>query len=252
MLAKRHALLAGVAGACLWAGLPARAWAQDPPSTPSTPSAPASEAAESDAGEGAAHALTFAIRAGNPGYGGLVGYRRRLRHGIGIGVEVEGVFAPEGFIAGYKTERNAAFAARVPLLFPVYRSRSLTMALTFAPGVQVLQSFEPGSAPQSQGVSVTADVGAFAYLRAGPRLTWMAGINTLVSVQASPIVDVNTLGTLLVTGPVVPINDRLSWFATAEAGGIFGSDGDAGKFLVRGTSGLRVMFGASARQWRAF
>lgn len=222
-------------------GASATASARDPPSV----------SAESDAGDGRAHALTFAVRAGNSGYGGMVGYRLRLRRGIGVGVEVEGVFAPRSFIGGYATGDNVVVAGRLPLFFPVYRSRALTMAVTFAPGLYSVRSFSPDQGP-SAGLSVTADVGVFAYLRVGPRLTWMAGVDNPVSVQLGPIVDVNKVGTLVSTGPVVPINERLSWFATAQAGGLFGSGGDAGKFLMRGTTGLRLVFGASARQWIAF
>ncbi|MEM7155841.1 MAG: hypothetical protein AAF799_23525 [Myxococcota bacterium] len=251
MLEKRFALLAGVASACLGVALPATARAQEPSVAEFEPE---TERAQSDAGEGRAHALTFALRTGNTGYGGLLGFRRRLRHGIGVGVEVEGVFTPDAVIGGYATEDNVVLAARAPLFFPVHRSRRLTMALTFAPGVYFTRSLTEGPTPRtpSQGLSITADAGVFAYIHASPRLTWVAGIDTPLGVQVDPIVDISKIGTLLVTGPVVPIGDRMSWFATLEAGGVFGSNGDGGKFLVRGTTGLRVVFGTSARQWRAF
>lgn len=229
-----------LAAALRWAG---------PPPTPQ--SASRADAAASDAGEGLAHGISVAARLGNPGYGGAVGYRLRLARGVQVGLEVEGVFAPEAFIGGLATERNAVVAGRVPLLVPVLRTRRLTMALALVPGVRATRSYRSGPA-EADGLSVTLHIGAFAYLRAAPRLTWMAGVDNPVSIQVDPIVDVDQLGTLLVTGPVVPISDRWSWFATVEAGGIFGSDGDAGKFLVRGTTGLRLVFGASARSWRAF
>lgn len=244
---KRLSLLAAVATACLAVVLPATAQAE--PEIEGQ-----AERLESDAGDGRAHALTFGLRAGNTGYGGLVGVRRRFRRGIGLGVEVESVFTPDAVIGGYATEDNLVLAARAPMFFPVYRSRQLTMALTFAPGLYYTQSFTEGPTPRtpSQGLSITVDAGVFAYIRATPHLTWVAGVENPFGVQVEPIVDLSKIGTLLVTGPVVPINDRMSWFATLEAGGVFGSNGDGGKFLVRGTTGLRVVFGTSARQWRAF
>lgn len=233
--------------ACLLA--PGWVWAAEP--TTSSDRSPAADEAESDAGDGLAHALSFAGRAGNSGYGGLLGYRVRLRHGIGLGLELEGAYAPSTYIGGYPTEQNAVVHARLPLFFPVHRSRRLTVALSLAPGIRTTQSADPGFGARS-GFAVTVDLGVWAYLRAHERLTLMLGVDNPVSIQVDPIVDVDKLGSLLAFGPVVPINDRLSWFATVEAGGLFGSDGDAGKFLLRGTTGLRVTFGASAKQWRAF
>ena len=148
------------------------------------------------------------------------------------------------------THDDAVLRARAPLFFPVHRSRTLTMALGFAPGVRVVRSANPGFGSR-RGLTLTADLGAYAYVHAHPRLTWLVGFELPVGIQIDPITDIDTLGTLLVTGPVVPLGDRLSWYATLEGGGLYGSDGDAGKFLVRGTTGLRVVLGASARHWRA-
>lgn len=207
--------------------------------------------ADSDAGDGLAHAVTIAARVGNPGYGGLLGYRLRLRHGIGVGAELEAAFAPLAYIGGYPTHDDAVIRARAPLFFPVHRSPHLTMALTFAPGVRIVRSADPGFG-RDRGVTLTADLGAYAYVNAHPRLTWLVGFELPVGIQIDPINDIDTLGALLVTGPVVPLGERVSWYATLEGGGLYGSDGDAGKFLVRGTTGLRLVFGASARRWRAF
>lgn len=228
---------AAVLAAALVLGAPAAAIAAPP--------------AESDAGDGVAHGLTFAARVGNPGYGGLLGYRLRLRRGIGVGVEAEAGFAPRAYIGGYATRDDAVIRARAPLFFPVLRSPRLTMALSFAPGVRVVRSADPGFG-ERRGVTITADLGATAYVHAPPRLTWLVGFELPVGIQVDPIHDIDTLGALLVTGPVVPLGDRVSWFATIEGGGLYGSDGDAGKFLVRGTTGLRLVFGTSARRWRAF
>jgi len=238
-LPRRTAVLA----AALVLGVPATADAAAVPS--------ASKHADSDAGDGIAQAFTFAARVGNPGYGALLGYRLRVRHGIGMGVELEAGFAPLAYIGGYPTHDDAVIRARAPLFFPVHRSQRLTMALGFAPGVRVVRSASPGFASR-RGVTITADIGAYAYVHAHARLTWLLGFELPVGIQIDPITDVDTIGTLLVTGPVVPLGERSSWYATLEGGGLFGSDGDAGKFLVRGTTGIRVVLGASARRWRSF
>lgn len=251
MLAHRLPLALGLL-ACSLALAPAPATAADPEGLVDPGVDPdRDEKAASDAGDGLAHALTFAARAGNPGYGGLFGYRLRLRHGIGVGLEFEAGYAPEAFIGGYATERNTIVHGRLPLFFPVHRSRRLTLALTLAPGIRSSQSADPGPA-ESSGLAVTVDVGVFAYLRAHERVTLLLGVDNPVSIEVDPIVGIDKFGTLLVFGPVVPMSDRASWYATVEAGGVYGSDGDAGKFLMRGTTGVRVTLGAGARRWRAF
>ncbi len=210
-----------------------------------------SEAVSTEPPQSLGHAVTSALRAGNPGYGALLGYRLRVRRGIAVGVELEANYAPEAFIGGYAVRRNTVVAARLPVFFPVLRTPALTMALTLTPGLRITRSARPGPT-RSGGLSVSIHPGVFAYLHVSPPLTWMLGVDLPTSIQVDPITDVDQVGALLVNGPLVPLSDRLSWFAVVEAGGLFGSGGDAGKFLVRGTTGLRWVMGASARRWRAF
>ncbi|MEM6992976.1 MAG: hypothetical protein AAF721_20840 [Myxococcota bacterium] len=197
-----------------------------------------------------AQALHASLRAGNAGYGLLGGFRHRTARGISLGVDAESVYIIEAFIGGFAVPSNLRVAGRVPFQFPVLHSERLTLALTVAPGFRWTRSLA-ADAPERTSVAVTADVGAFAYLHRD-RFSWTAGIDNPISVQVRPITDVDTLGTLLVTGPIVPITERLHWYATVEAGGVFGSDGDAGKFLLRGTTGIRGFFGPTGSSWRAY
>lgn len=196
-----------------------------------------------------AHALIGAGRVGNAGYGGLVGYRVRAPSGFAAGIDLESVYLTTAFVGGFAVPNALRIAGRVPLFFPMHQGPRLTMALTLAPGVRWTNSFAE-SPPERRSFAVTVDTGAFAYVH-GERLTWMAGADIPVSIQVSPITDVDMVGGLIATGPVVPIGERLHWYATLEAGGVFGSGGDGAKFLVRGTTGIRAVFGMSARRWRA-
>lgn len=196
------------------------------------------------------NALQAGLRTGNAGHGLTLGYRHRTRRGPAFGLDFESVYLRNAYIGGFAVEQDLRLAVRVPLQFPVYDSPRLTMALTGAPGVRWTQSFED-AAPEQTSVGITADFGAFAYLHRD-RFSWMAGIDNTVSVQVVPIRDVDLWGNLLTTGPIVPVTDRIHWFATVEGGGAFGSNGDAGKFFLRGTTGLRGFFGPAGSSWRAF
>lgn len=196
------------------------------------------------------HALGAGLRAGNAGYGAQLGWRMQTRRAFAWGLDLEGVYLPQAYIAGLAVDDDLSLGVRAPLIVQAHRSRSLTIALHLAPGLRYLRSFEP-DIPADASLSVTVDLGVAAYVHRD-RFSWLLGVDNPFSVQVSPITDLNVLGTLLTTGPVVPLNDRLQWFATVEAGGLFGSDGDAGKFLIRATTGLRGVFGPSARDWRVF
>lgn len=198
-----------------------------------------------------AHAATASARASALGFGAKLGYRARFRRGRGLGLEVEGLYDPEAVLGGYATERNGFVNARVPIFIPALRSGTLTMALLVAPGVRVGLAGEPGFGPH-RSVAVTLETGVFAYLHASRRLTWVLGVDTPLAIQLDPITDVSEVGTLLTTGPVVTVTPRLNLYATLDAGGLFGSGGDAGKFLVRGTAGVRLHWGMNAAEWTAY
>ncbi|MEM9458454.1 MAG: hypothetical protein AAGF11_30030 [Myxococcota bacterium] len=197
------------------------------------------------------HAATVSLRASALGYGAQVGYRARFRRGVGLGLEVEGLYDPEAVLGGYATEHNGFVNARVPVFIPAVRSSALTMAVLVAPGVRFARSVDPGYGPD-QSLAVTLEPGVFAYLHATPRLTWMLGVTMPVAIQVDPITDVAELGTLVATGPVVTLGRHVNLFATVDTGGLFGSDGDAGKFLIRGTAGVRIHWGVGAADWTAY
>jgi hypothetical protein len=196
------------------------------------------------------NAVHAGLRTGNAGHGVQLGYRHRTRRRFAFGLDAESVYLLDAYIGGFAVERDLRIAARVPLQFAVHDGPRLTMALTTAPGVRWTRSFDD-AAPERTSIGITADFGAFAYLHQ-PRFSWMAGIDNSASVQVVPIRDVDLWANLLTTGPIVPVTEHLHWFATIEAGGAFGSNGDAGKFFLRGTTGLRGFFGPAGSSWRAF
>ena len=203
------------------------------------------------ASEGTAHAATVSARGSELGFGAKLGYRARFRRGLGLGLEVEGLYDPEAVLGGHVTERNGFINARVPVFFPMLRSDRLTMALLVAPGVRVGLAGEPGFGPD-RSVAATLETGVFAYLHVSRRFTWMLGVDIPLAVQVDPITDVSEIGTLIATGPVVTLTPQLNLYATVDAGGLFGSDGDGGKFLLRGTAGVRFHWGMNAADWTAY
>lgn len=197
------------------------------------------------------HALSTTLRASALGYGAQLGYRVRLRKGLGLGLEVQGLYDPEAVLGGYATRHNGALDLRAPIFIPAHRSSTLSIGFLVAPGFRWIRSGSPGFGPD-QSLAVTVSVGARAFLHVNRRLTWMLAVDTPVAVQLSPITDTSELGTLVGTGPVVTVTPRVNLYATVDAGGLFGSDGDAGKFLIRGSAGIRVHWGVHASDWTAY
>lgn len=199
-----------------------------------------------------AHALSLAARASNFEYGGRGTYRFRFRSQTTAGISVEGGYGIGAFIAGYAVKRTAYFDARLPWLFPFLASDKFAMAFGLTPGLRRVRSFDPDGAPHDTSWAVALDTAVWSYAHLHERVTVKLGVIVPVSLQVSPQIDNDKVGGLIVTGLIVPLTDRLQWFADAQAGGIFGSNGDAGKFLVRGTTGVRLTIGANARRWRTF
>lgn len=207
-------------------------------------------ATEGQTGE-SGHAATASARASALGFGAQFGYRARLRRGLGLGLEVEGLYDPEAVLGGHATERNGFVNVRAPVFVPVARSDTFTFAVLVAPGLRVGFAGEPGFGPD-RSVAVTMEAGVFGYVHVTRRLTWMLGFDVPVAIQVAPITDVSETGQLLRTGPVVNLTPRINLYATVDAGGLFGSDGDAGKFLIRGTAGVRLHWGIGAAEWMAY
>lgn len=208
------------------------------------------EGAAERAGE-TGHAATASARASALGFGAQFGYRARFRRGLGLGLEIEGLYDPEAVLGGHATARNGFVTARVPVFIPAIRSGTFTFAVLVAPGVRIGFAGEPGFGPD-RSVALTMEAGVFGYVHMSRRLTWMLGLDMPVAIQVDPITDLSEIGQLLTTGPVVNLTPRVNLYATVDAGGLFGSDGDAGKFLVRGTAGVRLHWGVGAAEWMAY
>ena len=59
-------------------------------------------------------------------------------------------------------------------------------------------------------------------------------------------------GALLSLGGGIALGERLWLHGRIDTGGIFGADGDAGKYLFRGTLAIRGLFGSTTDHWRTF
>lgn len=204
------------------------------------------------------HALAYEIEPDNFGITNLLVYRFRTSKGPQIGLEAGGGYGRRVFIAGFAGEDARIFRSRLTVLAPVWQVEGLTFALEVKAGVrrtwdaEPLEGSVPGSLPNTSSTATEFELGLLSYVEFDPRLLLRVGVVSPVSVQLDPEITNDVAGVLLTAGVHGRVGRRWWLFGELTSGGIFGSDGDAGKFLVGGTLGARVVFGREPEDWRVF
>lgn len=184
---------------------------------------------------------------------GSLDYRLRHENGWEIGLSAGSGWLRSGFIAGFAVEdgtvtRGALHASRV-----LHRAPGVQITGYLTPGFRAVRGAEgPALANDSLSDSnaVTLETGMLARFRVGPRAAMYTGVVLPFSLEIDPEIMNDVNGGLLTVGGTVAINDSVEGFAAVETGGIFGSDGDAGKYLTRATAGVRMVLGGEGAEAR--
>lgn len=200
------------------------------------------------------HALELAGGVSNFEQHGRLRYRARLARGVQLGLSTRHGSVREHFVAGYAVDEGYLGEHRLELLVPVYDDGELWWGVELAPGVRHYLGPEDQRADLDRGVAVVFDAAVLANVRLDRTWTVQAGVRIPFSLEITPAVVNDVVGGLLVGGATVAVSDRFQLFGQLETGGLFGADGDGAKFLLRGTAGARVLFGAGApaRDWTTF
>ncbi|WP_428265861.1 hypothetical protein [Haliangium sp.] len=176
-------------------------------------------------------------------------YQRGLPRGVELGVQARTGLMRQGFIAGYAVRDGLVSAGRLWGAMRLYRRGALGIDAHIAPGVRVVRGAE-GAGPERQGATaVTFDTGVVAHMRASRRLRLHAGLLLPFSYEIAPEVINDVQGALITAGATIDLGANTQAFASVETGGIFGADGDAGKYLTRATAGVRMVLGGDTRAW---
>ncbi|WP_309887711.1 hypothetical protein [Archangium sp.] len=199
----------------------------------------------------ALHGFSMAGSYSNVDSAVTLGYRLRLPSGVQLGLEARHAPSREAYIDGFPGTGGSAQYGTLRALVPLASAGPLTIGFGANLGLRSL-SVRSSLGPDSSSLAVTSELGLLAHLPLSSLLTLRAGWLQVTSFQTKPGFAVDALGQVMVLGVTAPVTDSLQLFADLETGGLFGYDGDGGKYLTRGTLGARLVLGGAARRWTAF
>ena len=176
-----------------------------------------------------------------------LGWRQRWASGLQAGAEVRLGSAQALYLDGWPVDGGTTLGALGQLSLPLAHSGPVALDLRIDGGPTLLAADEATpSGARSLGARLEVSPLATVALREG--LAGQLGWTLVTGLQLQPGFAVDALGQVLVAGGVVALSDSLQLSVRGETGGLYGYNGDGGKYLVRGGVGLRWIPG-SADRW---
>ncbi|MEZ4376389.1 MAG: hypothetical protein R3B07_36625 [Polyangiaceae bacterium] len=172
-------------------------------------------------------------------------YRHVWPSKLQLGAAVRASRSREAFFAGYAVDDATNYAGEAQLLVPLHEQGPLLMQFRAGVGARLSTTSDDTllerGAPGDQVTALTTHVGLRGTLRLGDAGRAHLGMSLPVSYQVDPEGNLDQVGTVLEGGGALRLSGQ--WWLTAnlEVGGLFGSDGDAGKALTQGTLGVRTL-----------
>ena len=181
--------------------------------------------------------------------GGLEGRLRLPRAQLAL--RAEGGRARAAYVAGHATEDATLTRLTLETRIAAGSIGPARFGLHLSGGARFTTGGE-GNASDGNGRAIEIGLGFIATMPVGTRGAVRAGVLVPFSIEIAPEVVNDVQGALLTLGGGVALSDRLWLHGQIDTGGIFGADGDAGKFLFRGTLAIRGLFGSTTDHWLAF
>ncbi len=185
----------------------------------------------------------FAATGSNEAYGLALDARLVLRSGAQLGVALAGTRVTTGYFAGRTIHGGAGLEATALALVPLLRVGALSLDLRMSSGVREVHDLGARDSQYARATRSVTELGLFANVHIGLRTQLRVGTVLGFEFELRPSVALADQMQLLSFGVGFAPSERLLLFATAEAGGTYGFDGNNGKTLVRSTLGLRIPFG---------
>lgn len=197
------------------------------------------------------HAASLQLTGSNFDAGAALGYRVRFAGGMQLGLEGRALAVRDAYVNGFAATGGYAVSGVGLVMVPMVQSGPLDLHFRASLGARSLNVDET-TGPDKRGLTLLSELGPVVNIRATKSLTLRTGWLAVTNFQLSPAFDSEALGQVLLAGAVVPVTDDVQLHADVETGGLFGFDGDGGKYVVRGFVGARWAFGGSARSWLSF
>ena len=193
------------------------------------------------------HALGISADAANIDFGTTVAWRAGWASGMQLGVRARGAAVSTSFIDGYPVSRGSDLTGTVGIALPLARTSFASVDLEIDTGVQHVIAAQT-TGPHDRATSLVFDLSPVVTVPVADGAALRLGWTQVFREQLTPSVTLKAQGSLAQVGAVVAIADGLQWTVRGTTGGLYGFDGDGGKFLARVETGLRWAPG-TARTW---
>ncbi len=164
-----------------------------------------------------------------------------------FGLEVAGASARYWTTGGYATEDAFVGKVAAPLSWLVDQDRAerVTWRFELTPLARLASSNEADAVNSSTVTGVELGLTLNARTRFG---SWTGGVVAPTEFEVSPDFDLFRSGSLTRFGATFDLGERWAIVVRTEFGGLFGSNGDAPKWLAQGQVGLRATLGGARDQ----
>src|SRR5690606_2526556 len=133
-------------------------------------------------------------------------------------------------------DRAISTVAGARLIMPVFARGPMLVQLRMGSGVRIAWSLDDEllahGAPGDRVTAITGDLGLRANVAAGSRVVLSSGVRAPLSVQVQPATSLDMTGSVIEARLAYRCAQSLWFTVGADAGGLFGSAGDAGKMLL--------------------
>ena len=172
--------------------------------------------------------------------------RLRWDSGWQLGLRGRGARVTTGFVDGYEV-RGARVLGTLGATVPLVKLDGVQVDLELDLGAQGLQ---PGADAviDATGLGLVADVSPMVTLTVGEGGAVRLGWTNVFHQQLAPSVALDAQGALIRAEGVIAVGSELQLTVGSATGGVFGFDGNGGKYLLGAHGGIRWVPGA-ARTW---
>jgi hypothetical protein len=177
----------------------------------------------------------------NPLGGGLeldVRYRF-FSSAMQLGLLVNGQAASNAFFGGTKAEGVASSAVKAIILIPILVTPSVEFDVRLMTGVTYARDVWGSVTPYRDSLRSATDLAWLAHVPLGDVSLLRVGAVVGVDIEMQPTQSLADQAALLTVGFGRKVTQSALFYASVEAGGTYGFDGDNGKVVTRGSLGVR-------------
>ncbi len=199
----------------------------------------------------AASSFALGARLSNFGAGAALDVRVRTAGETQLGLDLGLGRDWDVFVGGHAGHDALRLDAGLSVLTPIWRREQVSLSFGARAHVRRIDGASQTSAlAQRASWAAGGDLLFVTHAGLSDRVVLRAGVVVPVVFELAPEVQPDIVGALLSLGTAIALTEQLSLTLDADAGGVFGANGDGAKFLARGTVALRFQIGA--QRWLRF